>query len=125
LIRYDEADNRDKKDSFIIYTKELLKDFTTLYRIIFNIDSKEKTFEFKVLDLVRQVKTQDIYDFIDGKAQRQPRDSIQIIDSLFKQNVRNDYICIRNKLYERQQQLQDIGKFLSWITRSQFNEPFF
>jgi hypothetical protein len=125
LIRYHETDNRYEKYSLIIYTRELLTDFTTPHRIIFNIDSEEKTFEFKVLGLVRQVKTQNISDFIDGKTQRQPRDSIQIIDSLFKQNVRNDCICIHNKLYERQQQLQDIGKFFSWNNRSQFNEPFF
>jgi hypothetical protein len=83
-----------------------------------------KIFEFRVLNLVRQEKIRDILDFINGKTGIRPRDPIRIIETLFKQNIRNDFVCIRNKFFTRQQKLIDLGKFSFLNIRSRFNELF-
>ncbi len=76
------------------------------------LDNEDKIFEFKVLNLVRQEKIRDIFDFINGKTGIRPREPIRVIETLFKQTIRNDLVCIRNKFYSRQQKLVDLGKFL-------------
>lgn len=101
--RYDEGSN--------LYTRELLTDFTKPLHVNLNIDDEEKVFEFKVLNLVRQEKIRDIFDFITGKTSIRPRDPIRIIETLFKQSIRNDLVCIRNKFYSRRQKLVDLSKF--------------
>jgi uncharacterized protein YkvS len=104
LIRYDEGSN--------LYTRELLTDFTKPLRVTLKMDNEDKTFEFKVKNLVRQEKIGDIFEFINGKTGIRPRDPIRIIETLFKQNIRNDLVCIKNKFYSRRQQLVDLGEFL-------------
>ncbi len=93
----------------------MLIDFTKPLRVTLKIDNEDKIFEFKVLNLVRQEKIGDILDFINGKTEIRPRDPIRVIETLFKQNIRNDFVCIRNKFYSQQQKLIDLGKF-SFIT---------
>ncbi len=95
-----------------MYTRELLTDFTKPLRVTLKIANEDKTFEFKVLNLVRQEKIRDIFDFINGKTGIRPRDPIRVIETLFKQNIRNDFVCIRNKFYSRKQKLIELGKFL-------------
>ncbi|UJR07552.1 hypothetical protein I4U23_011840 [Adineta vaga] len=101
IVWYDEGKN--------LYTRELLTDFTKPLRIKLNIDDEEKLFEFKVLNLVRQEKIRDIFDFINGKTNIRPRDPIRVIETLFKQTIRNDLVCIRNKFYSRRQKLVDLS----------------
>ena len=93
-----------------IYTKELLTDFTKPLQITFKSNNEDKTFQFNVLNLVRQEKIRDIYDFIEKKTAVRPRDSIRIVETLFKQRARNDLIAIRNQFYDRKQQLDDLGR---------------
>lgn len=93
-----------------MYTRELLPDMTKPLRINLRIDDEEKTFEFKVLNLVRQEKISDIFDFIQGKTGIRPRDPIRIVETLFKQSVHNDLVCIRNKFFSRRQKPVDLGK---------------
>lgn len=59
---------------------------------------------------MRQENIRDIFEFINGKTNIKPRDSIRVIETLFKQNIRNELICIKNKFYSRQQKLIDLGK---------------
>ncbi|CAF1114885.1 unnamed protein product [Adineta ricciae] len=101
IVWYDEGSN--------LYTRELLTDFTKPLRVKLNIDDEEKVFEFKVLNLVRQEKIRDIFDFIAGRTSIRPRDPIRIIETLFKQSVHNDLVCIRNKFYSRRQKLVDLN----------------
>ncbi|CAF1254023.1 unnamed protein product [Rotaria sordida] len=101
IVWYDEGKN--------LYTRELLTDFTRPRRVKLTINNQEKTFEFKVLNLVRQEKIGNIFDFIHGKTTIRPRDPIRIIETLFKQSVHNQYICIRNKYYDRRQKMLDLG----------------
>jgi hypothetical protein len=110
LVWYDEGKN--------LYTRELLTDFTKPLRVTLKLDNENKTFEFQVLNLVRQEKIGDIFDFINGRTGIRPRDPIRVIETLFKQNIRNELICIRNKFYSRQQKLIDLGKFSFINTRS-------
>jgi uncharacterized protein YfkK (UPF0435 family) len=92
-----------------IYTKELLTDFTKPLQITFKINNEDKTFQLHILNLVRQEKIRDIYDFIEKKTSVRPRESIRIIETLFKQRARNDLIAIRNQFYDRKQKLDDLG----------------
>ncbi|CAF1119264.1 unnamed protein product [Rotaria sordida] len=89
--------------------KELLTDFTKPIRVTLNINNEKKTFEFEVLNLVRQEKIRDIFfDFINGQTGIRLRDPIRVIETLFKQKIRNDFVCIKNKFYSRRQQLIDL-----------------
>ncbi|CAF3351794.1 unnamed protein product [Rotaria sp. Silwood1] len=101
IIWYDEGKT--------IYTKELLTDFTKPLQITFNINNEDKTFQLHILNLVRQEKIRDIYDFIEKKTSIRPRECIRIIETLFKQGARNDLIAIRNQFYDRKQKLDDLG----------------
>ncbi|CAF3366395.1 unnamed protein product [Rotaria socialis] len=101
IIWYDEGKT--------IYTKELLTDFTKPLQITFKMNNEDKTFQFHVLNLVRQEKIRDIFDFIEKKTSVRPRDAIRIIETLFKQRARNDLIAIRNQFYDRRQKLDDLG----------------
>ncbi len=103
-----------------MYTRELLTDFTKPLRVTLKIDNENKTFQFQILNLVRQEKIRDILDFINGKTGIRPRDSIRIIETLFKQNIHDDFVCIRNKFYNRKQKLIDLGKFLFLNIHSRF-----
>jgi hypothetical protein len=94
-----------------IFTKELLTDFTKPFQITFQMNNEDKTFQLQVLNLVRQEKIGDIYDFIEKKTAIRPRDSIRIVETLFKQRARNDLIAIRNQYYDRKQKLDDLGMY--------------
>ncbi len=95
-----------------MYTTELLTDFTKSLNVTLKIDNENKSFTFTVVNLVRQEKIRDILDFINGKTGIRPRDPIRVIETLFKQNIRNEYVCIRNRFYSRRQKLIELGKFL-------------
>ncbi|CAF2744993.1 unnamed protein product [Rotaria sp. Silwood2] len=99
-----------------IYTKELLTDFTKPLQITFKMNNEDKTFQLHIIDLVRQEKIRDIYDFIEKKTSIRPRECIRIIETLFKQGARNDLIAIRNQFYDRKQKLDDLGTY-SFIER--------
>ena len=94
-----------------IYSKELLTDFTKPLQITFQMNNEDKTFQLHILNLVRQEKIRDIYDFIEKKTSIRPRESIRIIETLFKQRARNDLIAIRNQFYDRKQKLDDLGRY--------------
>ena len=93
-----------------IYTRELLTDFTKPMQITFTMNNEEKTFQLHVLNLVRQEKIRDIYDFIEKKIAVRPRECIHVVETLFKQRARNDLVAIRNQFYDRRQKLDDLGK---------------
>lgn len=95
-----------------LYTKELLTDFTAPLHITFTINNEEKTFQLHIVNLVRQEKIRDMYDFIEKKTLIRPRESIRIIETLFKQTARNDLVAIRNQFYNRNQKLDDLGKYI-------------
>ncbi|CAF1174819.1 unnamed protein product [Rotaria sordida] len=101
IIWYDEGKT--------IYTKELLTDFTKPLQITFNINNEDKTFQLHIINLVRQEQIRNIYDFIEKKTSIRPRESIRIIETLFKQGARNDLIAIKNQFYDRKQKLDDLG----------------
>ena len=92
-----------------IYTRELLTDVPTPLQITFKSSNEEKTFQLHILNLVRQEKMRDIYDFIEKKTSIRPRECIRIVETLFKQRSRNDLIAIRNQFYDRKQKLDDLG----------------
>lgn len=92
-----------------MYTKELLTDFTKPLQITFKSNNEDKTFQLHILNLVRQEKIRDIYDFIEKKTSVRPREAIRIVETLFKQRARNDLIAIRNQFYDRRQKLDDLG----------------
>lgn len=94
-----------------IYTRELLTDFTKPLQITFTVNNEDKTFQLHILNLVRQEKIRDIYDFIEKKTSIRPRESIRIIETLFKQGARNDLIAIKNQFYDRRQKLDDLGTY--------------
>ncbi|CAF4026284.1 unnamed protein product [Rotaria sordida] len=99
-----------KNEKNFSLTRELLTDFTKPIRVTLNINNEKKTFEFEVLNLVRQEKIRDIFfDFINGQTGIRPRDPIRVIETLFKQKIRNDLVCIKNKFYSRRQQLIDLN----------------
>ncbi|CAF2767340.1 unnamed protein product [Rotaria sp. Silwood2] len=100
IVWYDEGKN--------LYTRELLTDFTQPCQVKLMINNQEKYFKFTVVNLVRQEKIGSIFDFIKGRTTIRPRDPIRIIETLFKQNVHDKYICVRNKYYDRRQQLLDL-----------------
>ncbi|CAF1673252.1 unnamed protein product [Rotaria magnacalcarata] len=92
-----------------LYTTKLLTGFTKPLRVKLTINDIEISFEFEVMcRLVRQEKISNIFDFINGKTKIRPRDLIKMIDTLFEQNVHNQYVCIRNKYYDRCQTLLDL-----------------
>ena len=93
-----------------IYTRELLTDFTKPLQITFTMNNEEKTFQLHVLNLVRQEKVRDVYDFIEKKTAVRPRECIHIVETLFKQRARNDLVAIRSQFYDRRQKLDDLGK---------------
>lgn len=101
IIWYDEGKT--------IYTRALLTDFTQPMQITFSMNNEEKTFQLHILNLVRQEKIRDIFDFIEKKTSIRPREAIRIVETLFKQRARNDLIAIRNQFYDRKQTLDDLG----------------
>lgn len=104
MFRYDEGKN--------LYTKELLTDFKEPRRVTLKIEGEEKIFQFKVLNLVRQEKLGNILDYLNGRRSQNPHDAIRIIETLFKQTSRNEYLSIRYKYFSRNQQLIDLGLLL-------------
>ena len=73
------------------------------------IENEEKTFQFRVLELVRQEQLRNVSDFIQGRNTIRPRESIRSMEILLKQNVHNKFLAIKNKFYHRQQKLIDLG----------------
>ena len=101
-FRYDEGK--------CLFSKELLTDFKEARRVTLKIEGEEKTFQFKVLNLVRQEKLGNILDFIAGRPNQNPRDAVRIIETLFKQTNRNEFLSIRYRYFPRDQKLIDLGQ---------------
>jgi hypothetical protein len=93
-----------------IYSRELLTDFDQPIQETFMMNMTEKTFQFKVLNLVRQEDTRNIQKFIERGTSIHPRECLHIVETLFKQKARNDLVNIRNQYYDRNQTLADLGK---------------
>jgi len=70
---------------------------------------KIKHLQLHILNLVRQEKIRDIYDCIEKKSSIRLRESIRIVETLFKQRARNNLIAIRNQFYDRKEKLDDLG----------------
>lgn len=100
-FRYDEGKT--------LYSQEMLPDLSLPLQVKLEKDNEVKTFQLKRLDLVRQDRTQSIYEFIQRRTNTRPREAVRIIETLFKQNRRNDLICVRNQFYDRRRQLDDLG----------------
>jgi hypothetical protein len=67
------------------------------------------TYLLKILNLVRQEKIQKIFDFIQKKTAIRPRETVRIIEILFKQQARNELVSVRNQFYDRNQVLDDLS----------------
>ena len=93
-----------------LYTKDLLTDFTSPRRVSLKINDEEKTFQFKVLNLVRQEKIGNINEFLQGRSTQNPREPVRIIETLLKQTDRNKFLSIRYKFFPRNQRMIDLGK---------------
>jgi hypothetical protein len=86
-----------------------LSDFTEPILIKLGKGDEMKTFQLKILNLVRQEKIQKIFDFVQKKTITRPRETIRIIEILFKQQARNELVCVRNQFYDRDQVLDDLS----------------
>ncbi|CAF1565590.1 unnamed protein product [Adineta ricciae] len=91
-----------------LYTRSLLTDFTKPIEINMKKGDETKKYQLVIINLVRQDKISNIFDFIEKKTTTRPRDTIRIIETLFKQRARNDLICVRNQFYNRNQILDDL-----------------
>ncbi|CAF1024442.1 unnamed protein product [Rotaria sp. Silwood1] len=91
-----------------LYTRALLTDFTEPIQIKLKRGDETKTFQLNILNLVRQEKISNIFDFIQKKTILRPRETVRIIETLFKQRARNDLVCVRNQFYNRNQILDDL-----------------
>ena len=88
----------------------MLPDVTLPITISLEHDGETKTFQLSKLNLVRQDRIQKIRDFIKQNTNIRPRETVHIIETLFKQRARNERICIRNQYYDRRRQLDDLGQ---------------
>lgn len=93
-----------------LYTKDLLTDFTQPRRVSLKINDEEKTFQFKVLNLVRQEKIGNINEFLQGRLAQNPREAVRVIEILLKQTNRNEYLSVGYKYFPRNQQMIDLGQ---------------
>jgi hypothetical protein len=87
----------------------MLPELTLPIQIRLGKGDEMKTFQLNKLGLVRQDRIQSIHDFIQNKVNIRPRETVRIIEILFKQRARNDLVCIRNQFYDRRQQLEDLS----------------
>ncbi|CAF3760682.1 unnamed protein product [Rotaria socialis] len=95
-------------DGKTLYTRALLPDLTKPIEIKMKKGDEVKTFQLNIKNLVRQDKIQNIFDFIQKNITIRPRETIRIIETLFKQRARNDLVCVRNQFYNRNQILDDL-----------------
>ncbi len=86
-----------------------MSDFTEPILIKLGKGDEMKTFQLKILSLVRQEKIQKIFDFIQKKTIIRPRETVRIIEILFKQQARNELVSVRNQFYDRNQVLADLS----------------
>ncbi|CAF2977350.1 unnamed protein product [Rotaria sp. Silwood2] len=103
IVWYDEGKN--------LYTRKSLSHFTEPILTTCQIGDKMKKFEFIVRRFVRQENLQNLRKFINGETSIRPHDAIRIVETLFKQQARNDFICIRNQFYDGRQQLDDLTEW--------------
>jgi hypothetical protein len=92
-----------------LYSRELLSDFTEPIQIKLGKGDETKTFQLKIINLVRQEKIQKIFEFIQKKTMNRPREIMRSIEVLFKQKARNELVCVRNQFYDRNQILDDLS----------------
>ena len=100
LVWYDEGKT--------MYTRALLPDLSEPIVIKLKKGEETKTFKLKILNLVRQEKTQNLFDFIANKTSLRPREAVRIIEILFKQRARNELVAVRSQFYNRNQILDDL-----------------
>ncbi|UJR13192.1 hypothetical protein I4U23_000214 [Adineta vaga] len=91
-----------------LYTRESLAHFTEPIKVNMRRGDETKTYQLNIINLVRQDKISNIVDFIQKKTTIRPRETVRIIEILFKQRARNDLICVRNQFYNRNQILDDL-----------------
>ena len=101
FLRYDEGKT--------LYTRELLPDMTEPIMVKLERGDETNTYLLKILNLVRQEKIQKISDFIQKKTTIRPRETVRIIEILFKQQARNELVAVRNQFYDRNQVLDDLS----------------
>ncbi len=97
-----------------LYTRELLANITDPIRVQIERDGQMKIFQLNIINLVRQEKMENILKFIKKELRTRPRETVHIIETLFKQRARNELVCIKNQFYSRKQTLDDLRKFLSF-----------
>ncbi|CAF3334667.1 unnamed protein product [Rotaria sp. Silwood2] len=90
-------------------TREILPDLTLPIQIDLGKGNEMKIFQLKKLALLQQDRIENIYDFIKKKINIRPRETVRIIETLFKQRSRNELISIRDHFYYRHRQLEDLG----------------
>ena len=95
-----------------MYTRVILPDLALPIQVTLGKGDEMKTFQLNKLDLVRQDKIENIHNFIQNKTNIRPRETVRIIETLFKQRALNELLCIRNQFYDRRRQLEDLGSFL-------------
>jgi UDP-N-acetylglucosamine transferase subunit ALG13 len=86
-----------------------LSDFTEPILIQLGKGDEMKTFQLKILNLVRQETIRKIFDFVQKKTITRPHDTVRTIEILFKQQARNELVCVRNQFYDRNQVLDDLS----------------
>ena len=87
----------------------MLPDVQLPVQIELKKEDETKRFQLNKLDLVGNNRITDINDFVQGKNNIRPREAIRIIEILFKQRGRNDFINVRNQFYHRNQKMEDLG----------------
>ena len=93
-----------------MYTRSLLPDLNQPIQITMKKGEETKIYRLKILDLVRQERIQNIFDFIAKKTYTRPREAVRIIEILFKQRARNELVTVRNQFYNRNQILDDLSQ---------------
>ena len=119
--------SKEKKDFPLVwydewktmYTRSLLPDLHQLIETTMKKEGEDtKIYRLKILNLVRQEKTQNLFDFIEKKSLTRPREAIRIIEILFKQRARNELVTVRNQFYNRNQILDDLRQSHIFSPRS-------
>ena len=105
LVWYDEAKN--------LYA---MQNLTLNHQREYQCEIKHKKtgrinkFRFLIVNLVKTSQLKSLFDFIEKRLSIRPSDSIQIIETLFKQWQRSQMINIKNQFYAKDQKLDDLGE---------------
>ncbi|CAF3663795.1 unnamed protein product [Adineta steineri] len=91
-----------------LYSRALLPDINQPIQVKLERDGEVKIYQLTILNLVRQDKIGNIFDFIQKKTSTRPHDTVRIIETLFKQRARNEFVAVKNQFYDRRQKLEDL-----------------